>query len=620
MHKLLKIITGLSYLFITTLGIFYLFAFLTPISLDHKQNSMTIYDSNHEVIYETNFKKNSEWTNIEDIPQFVIDAVVSVEDKRFYQHHGFDIIRIMKALFSNVTKGYIVEGGSTITQQMAKNLFLSNEQTMKRKLEEVFYAARIEMHYDKQTILEAYLNTLYYGHGIYGIANASDFFFGKALDELNIAQVAMLVGIPNGPSLYSPFIDLERANQRKETICWMMLQQEVINEAEYQNALNEDLMLVEPQYEQNAQAYYIQAVIDEISAMGLNMEEGLNIYTYYDPRVQNILLESFHQHADYESECETSAMITQPYTGNILALQGGKDYTLSQYNRPLYSKRQFASTIKPLLYYLALINGFTPSSTFMSSPTTFQLDEKNAYTPTNYNEDYPNREISMINAIAMSDNIYAVKTHLFLGMETLRDALHAFGIQQAQANPSLALGGIDASLEELTRIYNTFASGGQYIKPALIDQIYSGDGHLIFKREPHTVKILQNNETLILNQMLRSTFDLRNRTVNFPTMYGYEPKVITAAKSGTSPYDSLVAGFNPDYTIVVWSGFDDARELDKSYYNIAKAIYQDTFNALYAEETVAPWYQLNDQLVEKKVDPISGEESLLGSTYWYLKE
>ena len=192
------------------------------------------------------------------------------------------------------------------------------------------------MHYDKQTILEAYLNTLYYGHGIYGIANASDFFFGKTLDELNIAQVAMLVGIPNGPSLYSPFIDLERANQRKETICWMMLQQEVINEAEYQNALNEDLMLVEPQYEQNAQAYYIQAVIDEVSAMGLNMEEGLNIYTYYDPRVANILLESFHQHADYESECETSAMITQPYTGNILALQGGKDYTISQYTLPLF--------------------------------------------------------------------------------------------------------------------------------------------------------------------------------------------------------------------------------------------------------------------------------------------
>lgn len=620
MRRFLKIIIGLSCIAITALAIFYLIALLTPVSLDHKQDSMTIYDINHDIIYETNFKKNSKWSDIDEIPQFVVDAVVAVEDKRFYQHHGFDIIRIMKALFSNFTKGYIVEGGSTITQQMAKNLFLSNEQTIKRKIEEIFYAARIEMHYDKRTILEAYLNTLYYGHGIYGIVNASDFFFGKPLNELTVGQVAMLVGIPNGPALYSPFINLEQANQRKATICWMMLQQKVIDEATYQKALKEDLMLVEPQYEQEAQAYYVQAVIDEISTMKLNSEEGLNIYTYYDPKVQNILLESFHNHADYESECETSAMITQPYTGNILALQGGKDYTISQYNRPLYSKRQFASTIKPLLYYLALVNGFTPSSTFMSTPTTFQLDAENTYTPTNYNEDYPNRDISMINAIAMSDNIYAVKTHLFLGMENLTNALHAFGIKQAQANPSLALGGVDASLEELTRIYNTFASGGQYIQPAFIDQIYSSDGHQLFQRDTHTTKLLQKNETLILNQMLRSTFDIRNKTVNFPTMYGYEPKVITAAKSGTSPYDSLVAGFNPDYTIVVWSGFDDARELDKSYYNIAKAIFQDTFNALYEEEKVAPWYQLNDQLVEKKVDPISGEESLLGSTYWYLKE
>ena len=517
-----------------------------------------------------------------------------------------------------------MEGGSTITQQMAKNLFLSNEQTFTRKLEELFYAARLEMQYDKDAILEGYLNTLYYGHGVYGIKEAADFFFGLPLNELDNAQLAMLIGIPNGPSLYSPLINEENAHSRQAVILQVMANAGLISEAEMQAAIEEPLIYNENHQENTNASYYIQAVIDEVNAMisrgEISLKEGGNIYTYYDPDVQKKLVESFRNNVDLNDELETSAIITQPFTGNILAIQGGKDYTITQYNRSIYAHRQVASTIKPLLYYTALESGFTPSTTFMSTPTTFQIDAQNEYAPTNYNELYPNREISMINAIAMSDNIYAVKTHLFLGMDTLDNALKAFGIENSQAVPSLALGTVDMSLLELSTIYNTFASCGQYIKPAMISAITNSYNNVVYERDMETKRLMNLDSVLMINQMLTATFDIKNKTVNFPTMYGSEPKVQVGAKSGTSEADSLVIGFNPEYTIAVWSGFDDSRPLDKEYYNISKRIFQSTFNSLYEGEETAAWYQLTNNLMERRVDPITGKDSLLGSIYWFKKE
>lgn len=624
MKNLIKILCGFIFFALVSLFLFYFVASITPLQLDSKQERFTIYDIHGDILYETNFKKALSWTPIEEIPINVQDAIISVEDKRFYKHHGFDLFRIGKAVVSNIKAGGIVEGGSTITQQMAKNLFLSNEQTFKRKFEELFYAARLEMQYDKEAILEGYINTLYYGHGIYGIKAAADFFFDASLEELSTAQIAMLVGIPNGPSLYSPFLHEDYANERKNLILQVMNNNGLISEEERIQAENEVLTYRENSEEKTLDAYYIQAVIDEVNSMvnesKLNLSEGGNIYTYYDPNVQAQLNKAFKESTDLGNELESSAIITEPFSGNILAIQGGKDYTISQYNRSMYAARQVASTIKPLLYYAALESGFTPSTKFLSVPTTFKIDETNDYSPTNYDELYPNREISMINAIAMSDNIYAVKTHLFLGVETLYNELLAFGIDQAQPLPSTALGTVDMSLLELSTIYNTFASCGLYIKPAMISSITNSHQRVLYERDTTSKRLMNLDNTLILNQMMTATFDLKNRTVNFPTMYGSEPKVQVAAKSGTSASDSLVIGFNPDYTIAVWSGFDDNRALDKEYYNVSKLIFQKTFNNLYENEEMASWYQMTNNIEARIVDPITGEDSLLGSTYWFLKE
>lgn len=616
MKKLAKIFFGsLSFLFLS-LFLFFTMAKLFPLDLTSKKEKITLYDMNQNIYYESNFNEELSWHSLDEYPKQVIELIVQIEDKRFYEHLGADPIRITKAFITNLAANRIVEGGSSISQQMAKNLFLSNDQTLSRKIEELFYAVQMEMQYSKETILESYLNTLYFGHGIYGMFDASMFFYGQPLQDLTIAQIVLLIGVINGPSIYSPFINEAASFERKNILLDYLYSENQLSELQYKQAKNENIHFIEEAYEINNASYYIQAVLDELAALNIDSKGGLDIYTSYHPKAQETLTESIQKNAS-KDDCEASGIILNPSSGGILALSGGKNYTVSQFIRPLYSKRQVGSAIKPLLYYNALQAGFTPSTTFMSTATSFQIDENSTYSPTNYKEKYPNREISLINAIAVSDNIYAMKTHLFLGENVLSDSLKAFHIT-AKPTPSLALGTCEMSLLELSSIYNTFASSGIYHQPYLIDIIFQGE-HVIYEKNQTKSQLLDRDKTLILNQLLTSPFDIKNKTVATPTLYNLHPSVKVSAKSGTSDFDSVIVGFNPDYTVGIWTGFDDSRLLDSDYYEQSKTIFQDTFIQLYKDETVSGWYQKSKNIESKIVDPISGEESLLGSEYWYIK-
>ena len=618
--KLLKrILFTLLFAGLTGMILLYASAFFDKLSLDEQRKNITIYDTNGNRMYESNYKKNMQWTSIDQIPESVQEAFVSVEDKRFYSHAGFDPLRISKALLNNLKSGDVVEGGSTITQQYAKNLFLTNEQTFQRKIEELYYSARLEMQYSKAEILEGYLNTVYFGHGVYGVSAAAEFFFDKSLSQLTTAQIAMLVGIPNGPSIYSPFLHPDNAVKRQHLILDVLYHNGAISEEEKKIAYEEPLALStqETKASNGMEQYYVDAVLSEINTMHVDLNQEIHVYTSYDPSVQLALFQSIKQHTSSEDELEVAGVVIQPFTGYILALSGGKDYTISQYNRATQSMRQVASTVKPLLYYCALQQGFSPSTQFLSQQTTFKINNNDEYTPSNYDNKYPNRKISMINALAMSDNIFAVKTHLFLGVDTLHQALLDFGITQSVANPSEALGSVNMSITQLGSIYNTFASEGLYTTPSLIKRIENKE-EVLYERDSDTKRLLKRDETLVLSQMLTSTYDIKNKTVNFPSMYGSSPDVTVAVKSGTSDWDSLVMGYNPEYTVGIWSGFDDNRNLDKSYYNVSKGIFKDTFNSLYLNKE-GVWYQPSDQIVARKVDPITGNESSNGSVYWYIK-
>ena len=618
MKKAAKITAWILFILVSAILLIYTYALIAPLSLSEQRHHITLYDRNGDILYESNFGEDMEWTDLEDIPQQVQDAFVAVEDRRFYLHMGVDPIRIVSALRNNMHSDTL-QGGSTITQQYAKNLFLTNEQTLQRKIEEFFYAVRLEMHYSKADILEGYLNTLYFGHGIYGISEASSYYFGKDMDELSAGELAMLVGVVNGPGAFSPYLHYENAISRQQTVLQVLKDEQVIDEAAYEEAMNEELVILDhrdDEQEDDIRAYYIDAVLAELSAMNLTKDQ-LDVYTYFDPQASRALYLSLQENLGSDSEMQAAAVILEPFTNHILAMAGGKSYTESQYNRALHAERQIASTIKPLLYYCALQQGFTPSTTFISQPTTFQLGDNETYAPGNYGDQYPYREISMINAIGMSDNIYAVKTHLFLGTQTLQHALAQYGIT-ADDNASLALGTVSLNVCELASIYNSFASEGLYAQPQLISGIRSKETW-IMQDETQMKQLLKRDETLMLSQLLTATYDPKNITYAYPSMLGSAPDVPTAVKSGTSDWDSLCAGYNPQYTLVIWSGYDDNRTLEKADMSHARKIFQATFDRLY-EGREGPWYERPDTLEERRVDPVSGEPSSQGSVYWYKKE
>lgn len=618
MKKAAKITAWILFILVSAILLIYTYALIAPLSLSEQRHHITLYDRNGDILYESNFGEDMEWTDLEDIPQQVQDAFVAVEDRRFYLHMGVDPIRIVSALRNNMHSDTL-QGGSTITQQYAKNLFLTNEQTLQRKIEEFFYAVRLEMHYSKADILEGYLNTLYFGHGIYGISEASSYYFGKDMDELSAGELAMLVGVVNGPGAFSPYLHYENAISRQQTVLQVLKDEQVIDEAAYEEAMNEELVILDhrdDEQEDDIRAYYIDAVLAELSAMNLTKDQ-LDVYTYFDPQASRALYLSLQENLGSDSEMQAAAVILEPFTDHILAMAGGKSYTESQYNRALHAERQIASTIKPLLYYCALQQGFTPSTAFISQPTTFQLGDNETYAPGNYGDQYPYREISMINAIGMSDNIYAVKIHLFLGTQTLQHALAQYGIT-ADDNASLALGTVSLNICELASIYNSFASEGLYAQPQLISGIRSKETW-IMQDETQMKQLLKRDETLMLSQLLTATYDPKNITYAYPSMLGSAPDVPTAVKSGTSDWDSLCAGYNPQYTLVIWSGYDDNRTLEKADMSHARKIFQAAFDRLY-EGREGPWYERPDTLEERRVDPVSGEPSSQGSVYWYKKE
>ena len=317
---------------------------------------------------------------------------------------------------------------------------------------------------------------------------------------------------------------------------------------------------------------------------------------------------------------QAAGIIMEPYTFHIKAIQGGSNYYETQYNRALYSKRQSGSTIKALLYYLALVEGFTPSTCFDSTETTFQISETVSYTPENYRSLYAEMPISLIHAISTSDNVYAIKTHLFLGTDALYNALSDFDIHQDETTVSMALGTTDFPLIDLATIYNTFASEGLWQKPSFIKKITDAYGNILYERKEEPVRLLKEDETLILTSLLRAPFDIKNVNVSGPSLLGYEPYTTVAAKSGSSDWDSLIVGYNPQMTLALWNGYDENKSLTTTdERKISRTIFKEVFNAIYPKDSTGPWYIPNDNILVQRVNPITGQLSNNGSLYWYLK-
>ncbi len=455
---------------------FYVYAFITPKFNINTSKSITYYDKYGNDLFKERDK--NDYVELNNISDYVKNSIVSIEDKNFYNHKGFDYLRIAKAMLVNLKSKKLKEGASTISQQYVKNLYLTFNKTWERKIQEALLTLELETHYSKNEILEGYLNTIDFGAGNYGIKEASKYYFNKEPKDLSLAEASIIVGIPKNPSYYNPVTNYKNAKKRQKNVLISMVKNKYISKDEMNKAFNEPLNFYakNDKVELSSIYYYRDAVLKELSNIkeipsSLLDMESLKIYTNLDKDVQKKLENNIDKEMK-NSSLQVASVVITPSNGKIVALIGGKDYSKSQYNRAYSSKRQVGSTIKPFLYYSALENGFTASSTFTSEETTFVFGQNELYSPHNYGNLYGNKEITMAAAIAYSDNIYAVKTHLFLGENTLVNTLERVGIQsEAKSVPSLALGSIEINMLEMMEGYGTLANLGYKIKPYFIEKI-----------------------------------------------------------------------------------------------------------------------------------------------------
>ena len=593
-------------------GVFF-YAKLKP-KLDIKNvNSFYLYTENNELYFQGSGEK--EWISLNNISDNLIKTTINIEDKRFYEHKGVDILRIIKAAFNNLKKGKIIEGASTITQQYAKNLYLDFDKTFKRKLNELWYTIQIETHYSKDEILEGYLNTINYGHGNYGIKNASNFYFNKDPKDLTLAESVILANIPKSPTNYSPINNFELAKKKQEATLNKFLNSKVITKDEYNEAINQELKIYGKKEKINLTTlmYYQDAVFKELKTLkgipSTYIESGgLKIYTNLDLQAQTILENNINKTIKND-KLQVNSIIMEPKTSKIIALVGGRDYNKSQYNRAINSKRQVGSTMKPILYYTALENGFTPSSTFLSEKTTFNITKDFSYTPQNYGNIYGNKNISMAEAIAVSDNVYAIKTHLFLGEQAMIENAYKMGIKsKLEPIVSLPLGTTELNIIEITNAYATLANEGIYNEPYLIRKVTDMNDNILYEHKENPLTVLDNNYVYILNNMLSLTYDYDMVDYAYPTNISIRAllKNKYAIKSGSTDTDNWVIGFNPNAVMSIWVGNDDNSTLKTNDYKYIKKIWANTMET-YLKDKDNTWYEKPENIVGVFVNPITGE-------------
>jgi len=621
--KISILLIGIGFLFYFGLYIYAKYA--TKLVID-SANEFYIYDTHNNLVEGL----SDTWVSLEEISPFVIDATIAIEDKKFYKHSGFDYLRILKSLYINIKNKKNLQGASTISQQLSKNLFLTFDKTWERKIKEAWLTIQLESQYSKDEILEAYLNTINYG-GIYGIENASKYYFHKNAKDLTLAEATILVGIPKSPSHYSPLVNEEKAKERQQIVLESMVKEKMITEEDKISAQECELTYYGTMAENELKTlmYYQDAVMSELKSI----EEipttfletgGLKIYTYLDLNAQTILEKAMDDNIRNEN-IQLASIMMDPNNGHIIALTGGRNYSVSQFNRAINAKRQVGSTMKPFLYYAALENGFTESTTFTSEKTTFVFSENKTYSPANYNNKYGEKAISMAAALAYSDNIYAVKTHLFLGEKTLVDMANRLGISsELQAVPSLALGSGEISLYDMVQAYATFANLGFRVEGKLISKVEDMDGNILYENKDSKEPTLNSSLTFILNEAMTSTYNYNFIDYNYPSCYDITSSLTHkyAIKTGTTDSDHLIFGYNADIVIGIWSGYDDSSPSTLDNGTDLRRMWRDMAEN-YLKGKDNNWYSIPENVVGTLVNPITGKMATKGekkaTMFYYIK-
>lgn len=520
--------------------------------------SSIVYSSNGKVIAEFYLERRTFIPHYR-IPENVKKAFISVEDIRFYYHPGVDIIGIGRALWHDIKAKSIVEGGSTITQQLARMLFLTPERSIKRKLKEAALSVQIEKHYTKDEILGLYLNQAYFGTRAYGIEAASQTYFGKSVEQLTLGEAALLASLPRAPSLYSPFKNPEKAKERRTIVLKKMLSHRFISTQAFEQAEQESLPL-SPHMRKYEAPYFIEFIRQgfEQKYGSKIYTSGYKIYSTLDHEIQKRAEESVRKGIETIEKrvtpgVQASLVAIELRTGRIIALVGGSDFWKNQYNRAVQAKRQPGSGFKPFVYLTAFENGMLPEDKIVDSPISFRGSRGGeVWSPENYDKKYYGA-VTLRTALAKSLNTATVKLAHKLGMNTIIQTVHRLGIRgDIQPFLSSALGASEVTLLEITSAYAAFATG-KHIEPYAYERILNRDGGIIEEILPEVKVVMDEDVTNKMKQVLQSVVRegtaYRAREVGRP-VYG---------KTGTTNNytDAWFIGFDERIAAGVWVGRDN---------------------------------------------------------------
>ena len=541
-----------------------------------------IFDCQEQVIA-VRYHENRIHIPLEQVSEELVKATLAVEDRRFYLHSGFDPSGLFRALLSNLKRGQTAEGGSTITQQLAKNLYLTHERTLKRKLREALYAVHLERRYDKDEILEMYLNTIYYGNFAYGAEAAARSYFGKSARELSLGEAALLAGLPKGPSYYSPQHNREAAEQRRASVLNQMVSTGYIGESEKNKALAEELNFRELDSGESA-AYFVDHLIHTELAelfdgeMNRLYREGLKIYTTLDPEMQRLAeerLESIPEERLDENRIrqpQGALVAMEPSTGEVKALVGGRDFKESSLNRAFVA-RSPGSSFKPFVYAAALEQGLTAGDQLRCQASTFTgAGLTQPYTPTDYGGGYHNRELTLREALAKSCNIVAITVHQKIGEEKTVEMAGRLGItSRLEPYLSLPLGTSEVTLLELTAAFAPFANGGYRVKPFLIRKVVDAEGRTLLENQPQREQVLDPAIAFMVTDMLKDVL-AEGGTAAAAGSILERP---AAGKSGTSQdhKNAHMIGYTPHLVTGVYVGDDYEKPLDSTGGGLAAPLW-----------------------------------------------
>ena len=621
--KVLITIVIISFFIICGIFVGVFFSFMQDIPeiadlKNYKPNLTTsLYDDKGELISQL-YTEQRTLVKINDIPITLQNAIIAKEDPNFYKHSGFDFKGIIRATVNNLMHRKVVEGASTITQQLARNLFLTREKTFERKIKEVILSMQIEKYYTKQEILELYCNQIYFGNGAYGVEAASRTYFGKNVTELTLPECALLAALPQAPSQINPYKNMDIATEKRNIVLDKMAEHGYITENEKIQAQATPIIL--SKFEVKNAPYFVEYIRQQLEATyGTSIyKNGLKVYTTLNSSMQNIAQKLFSTHINnlqkkiesatgktLEKKLQGAMIAIDPNTGYIKLMIGGIDFSESEFNRAVQAKRQTGSAFKPIVYTAAIENGFRVSDILLDSPIVFQNENGTSWKPENFTGKFSG-PIILLNAITHSINVATVKLANQVGLTNIKKYARKLGITSPLGNDyTVALGSSSLSLIELTDAFTSFANGGMLVEPLAILSVKDNSGKTLEQRSIKISEAISPTTAYIMTFMLENV--INKGTAKIIRQMGFTGPC--AGKTGTTNdhTDAWFIGYTPEIVVGIWIGFDDKEPMGRAMvggYAAAPLWANFMLNTYYSSTSE---FSIPDEIIFKKICTKSGK-------------